>query len=313
MTVLVTGAAGFVGHNTVRRLVEEGRPVRAMVRNPAKGRARLGDIADQVDIVQADVADRDALVAAMEGVGAVVHLVAIALEKGGQTYEEVNHQGTVNVVDAATAVGVERFVFMSQNGADASLPYRFLRSKGLAQDHVEAHARNWTVLRPSSIFGPDDEFFNSIARLVRLTPIAFPLIGGGDAEFQPVSVHDVAEAIVRSLDDDGTVGRRLGLGGPEVLTLGEIERRILRTLDARRVLVPAPTWLLRGPVFLMERLLPGSPVTSELLDLLALPNVVPDNAVVEHFGIAPRAFAGADIEYLREATVGEAIRSLLGG
>jgi uncharacterized protein YbjT (DUF2867 family) len=313
MTVLVTGAAGFVGHNTVRRLVQAGRPVRAMVRNPAKARARLGDIADQVDIVQADVADRDALGAAMEGVGAVVHLVAIALEKGGGTYEEVNHQGTVNVVDAASAAGVERFVFMSQNGADSSLPYRFLRSKGLAQEHVETHASNWTVLRPSSIFGPDDEFFNSIARLVRLTPIAFPLIGGGDAEFQPVSVHDVAEAIVRSLDDDGTVGQRLGLGGPEVLTLGEIERRILRTLDARRVLVPAPTWLLRGPVFLMERLLPGSPVTSELLDLLAVPNVVPDNALVDHFGIAPRAFAGADIAYLREATVGEAIRSLLGG
>jgi uncharacterized protein YbjT (DUF2867 family) len=239
--------------------------------------------------------------------------VAIALEKGGRTYEEVNHQGTVNVVDAASAAGVERFVFMSQNGADSSLPYRFLRSKGLAQEHVETHARNWTVLRPSSIFGPDDEFFNSIARLVRLTPIAFPLIGGGDAEFQPVSVHDVAEAIVRSLDDDGTVGRRLGLGGPEVLTLGEIERRILRTLDTRRVLVPAPTWLLRGPVFLMERLLPGSPVTSELLDLLAVPNVVPDNALVDHFGIVPRAFAGADIAYLREATVGQAIRSLLGG
>jgi uncharacterized protein YbjT (DUF2867 family) len=312
VTTLVTGAAGFVGSSTVRRLVELGRPVRALVRDVDKARARLGDIADRVEVVRGDVTDRDSLTPMMRDVGAVIHLTAIALEQGGQTYEAVNYQGTVNAVDAANQAGVRRFIYMSQNGADSSLPYRFLRSKGMAQDYVARNAPAWTALRPSSIFGPQDEFFNALARMVRVTPFFFPLIGGGRAEFQPVSVHDVAQAIVRTLDDDASIGKALGLGGPEVLTLGDIERRILRTLGARRVLVPAPTWLLRAPVFIMEWALPGSPVSGELLDLLAVRNVVPDNALVERFGIAPTPFAGEHIAYLRQNTVSVAVKRLIG-
>jgi uncharacterized protein YbjT (DUF2867 family) len=219
----------------------------------------------------------------------------------------------VNVVEAARAAGVARFLNMSQNGADSAAPYRFLRSKGLAQDYVAASDLAWTAFRPSSIFGPRDEFFNALARMVRLTPLCFPLIGGGESEFQPVSVHDVAEAVIRSLDDDATIGRALALGGPEVLTMGEIERRILRALDASRLLVPAPTWLLRVPVMIMERALPGSPVTSELLDLLAVRNVVPENALVDHFGMTPRAFDGEEIAYLRENTFRTAVDTIVRG
>lgn len=313
MTILVTGAAGFVGNNTVKRLGEMDRSVRAMVRDPGKAMPRLGDVAGRIEIVRGDVTDRDSLRPLMKGVGAVIHLVAIALERGGRTYEEVNYQGTVNVVDAAREAGVARFVFMSQNGADSNSPYAFLRSKGRAQDYVAQRASRWTTLRPSAIFGPQDEFFNSIARLVRLTPVAFPLIGGGRAEFQPVSVYDVVEAIVRSLDDDTTIGGALDLGGPEVLTLGEIERRILLAMGVRRVLVPAPAWLLRPPVFVMEKTLPGTPVSMSLLDLLAVPNTTPNNALVEHFGIEPRPFSGEHIAYLRDNTIRGALRRFLTG
>jgi uncharacterized protein YbjT (DUF2867 family) len=313
MTVLVTGAAGFLGNTVVRKLVEADRPVRAMVRRVEKARTRLADVADRIEIVQGDVTRPESLGPLLHGVTAIVHLVAIALEKGGQTYEEVNHRGTVHLVDAARAAGVTRFLHMSQNGADSSLPYRFLRSKGMAEDYVAASNLEWTAFRPSSIFGPQDEFFNSLARMVRLTPLVFPLIGGGRAEFQPVSVYDVATAIVRSLDDETTVGRRLGLGGPEVLMLGEIERRILGVLDTRRILVPAPTALLRVPVFVMERALPGSPVTSELLDLLAVRNVIEDNALPDHFGMRPIPFAGEHIAYLRANTLDTAVRAILRG
>jgi uncharacterized protein YbjT (DUF2867 family) len=312
MTVLVTGGAGFVGSTAVRRMAGMGMPVRALVRDAAKARRRLGDVADRVEVVTGDVTAADRLPPLLRDVTAVVHLAAIALEKRGQSYEAVNYQGTVNLVDAANRAGVVRFIHMSQNGADSASPYRFLRSKGRAQDYVARAAPRWTALRPSSIFGPHDEFFNAIARLVRVTPGVFPLIGGGGAEFQPVSVHDVAEAIVRALADDGTVGQELGLGGPEVLTLGEIERRILRTLGARRLLVPAPAWLLRLPVRLMERVLPGSPVSGELLDLLAVPNTVPRNALVERFGMAPAPFAGEHITYLRRHTARSALGNLLG-
>jgi uncharacterized protein YbjT (DUF2867 family) len=311
--ILVTGAAGFVGNNTVRRLVEMGKPVRAMVRNVSKAKQQLADVADKIEIVPGDVTDRQSLKPLMQDVTTVVHLVAIALEKGGQTYEQINYQGTVNVVEAARQAGVRRFINMSQNGADSSLPYRFLQSKGQAQEYVAQNAPNWTALRPSSIFGPQDEFFNAIARLAKLTPLVFPLIGGGQAKFQPVSVYDVAEAITRSIDDETTIGRELGLGGPEQLTLGEIERRILKTLDMRRLLLPAPVWLLRIPVFVMERTLPGAPVSGSLLELLAIPNVVEDNALINHFQMEPNSFKGEHIAYLKDNTVGVALKAIFTG
>jgi uncharacterized protein YbjT (DUF2867 family) len=185
MAILVTGAAGFVGNNTVRRLVAQGKQVRAMVRNPDKARQRLGDLADKIEIVSGDVTERSTLRPLMRDVTAIVHTVAIPMEKGDATYDEVNYQGTINLVDAAEAEGVTRFINVSQNGATPDHFSRFLRSKGRAQEYVATSKLQWTAVRPSAIFGPQDEFFNSISRLVTLTPIVFPNIGGGKATFQP--------------------------------------------------------------------------------------------------------------------------------
>ena len=312
MTILVTGAAGFLGNMLVRRLVAQGQPARALVRNPAKAKIRLGDIADSVDIVSGDVTRADSLVPAMEGVRAVIHTVAIALEKGGQTYESVNYQGTVNVLRAAEAAGVQRFINISQNGARADLPYRFLASKGRAQEAVAASNLAWTALRPSAIFGAQDEFFNTFARLLKVTPLIFPLIDGGKAEFQPVAAADVVEAALRCLNDDSTIGAELTLGGPEVLSLGEIERRVLDATGSLRLLVPVPAGLLRPVVAVMQRLLPGSPVSTSLLDLLAVPNTVPDNALTEVFGMQPIPFSGEHIVYLRDNTLGDTLAKFFG-
>ncbi len=312
MTILITGAAGYLGNQTAKKLVAMGKPVRALVRRPAKASLRLGDIADRIEIVEGDVTQPDSLASAMRDVTAVIHYVAIAMEKGGQTYDSVNYQGTVNVVKAAEAARVKRFINMSQNGARADLPYRFLASKGRAQEFVAASNMRWTALRPSAIFGPQDEFFNTFARLLKLTPIVFPLIGGGKAEFQPVSVYDVVEAVIRCLDDDSTIGAELALGGPEVLSLGDIERRIIEALDTWRLLLPVPVALLRPVVRVMEALLPGSPVSTSLLDLLAVPNTVPDNALVEHFGMEPIPFAGEHIAYLRDNSLSDTLAKFFG-
>ena len=315
MTILVTGGTGFVGSNIIQKLVARNKPVRAMVRpgSADKVKLRLGKLGSQVEVVEGDVRDRKSLPRLMKDVSSVIHTVAVSIEKGDATYEEVNYQGTINIVDAAEDAGVQRFIFISQNGADSSIKYRFLQSKGKAQDYVHNSKLAATSLRPSAIFGPQDEFFNTFARLLRLTPLVFPLVGGGKAEFQPVHVSDVAAVAVRSLEDPTTIGLKLDLGGPEVLTLGEIERRVIKALDTSRLLFPAPVWLLRPAVVVMQRVLAGSPVTTSLLDLLAVPNTVPNNALVSHFKMEPIAFSGDNISYLKKATAGEALRKFFTG
>src|SRR5512140_3386552 len=134
--ILVTGASGYVGNNLVRRLVQLGKPVRAMVGQPEKALARLGDVEPKIEIVKGDVTRPETLAEWMDGVDTVIHLVAIAIAKGSRTYEAINTQGTINVLEAAQAAGVRRFLNMSQNGATPDSPSPFLRSKGIAQDYV---------------------------------------------------------------------------------------------------------------------------------------------------------------------------------
>lgn len=310
--ILVTGAAGYVGSNTVRELVEAGHPVRALVRRRAKAQARLGDVLDRIEVAEGDVTQPETLAPALEGVTAVVHLVAVAIEKGRATYERVNAQGTFHVVDAAKTAGVQRFIHMGQNGSDPALPYPFLASKGRAQAYVTASGLDWTVLRPSVIWGPGDEFANVQARLIKLTPLVFPIVGDGRARFQPLWVGDVTAAIRRSLDDPATIGQVLGLGGPEALTYAEIVRRVLKALGARRLLINVPVPVLRPVVALMGAALPNPPVTPGLLNLLKVDNTVQDNAITGVFGITPRPFVPENLGYMRGFTALGALKRLFG-
>jgi NADH dehydrogenase len=310
--ILVTGASGYVGSHIVRRLAEMGKPVRAMVfnRQRAESENRLKGL--PVEWVQADVTKPETLPQALAGVSAVIHTVAIAIEKGGRTYEAINYQGTVNLVEAVKAAGVRRLINVSQMGADSKLPYRFLASKGKAQEAVAASGLDWTAIRPTVIWGPEDEFANTFAKLVPLTPLIFPIIGDQNAKFQPVWVDDVAIAVVKSLDDSGTIHQEYELGGPEVLTLEEIERRTLAAIGAKRWMIRFPMPLLRFAVTLMEALLPAPPVTRSLLELLAVPNV-PSNNQIQRFVEQPRPFTAENAAvYMRQFTVGQTLRQFMG-
>ncbi|MDR7419169.1 MAG: complex I NDUFA9 subunit family protein [Armatimonadota bacterium] len=310
--ILVTGASGFIGSHVVRRLSETGRPVRALIRNRRRAQAegRLRGL--QVDWVEGDVTRPESLAPVMRGVSAVIHTVAVAIERGGASYESVNYQGTVHVVDASRDAGVRRFVNLSQLGARPNLPYRFLASKGRAQEYVAASGLRWTTFQPSTVWGPEDEFANSFARLVPFTPLIFPIIGSGQARFEPVWVEDLVTCIVHALDDVSTVGQAFEIGGPEVLTIEEIERRTLRALGARRLLVRVPLPLIRLPVFLMEVLLPAPPVTRSLLDLLAVDNVTTSNAI-RRFVPEPRRFLPEHTaSYMRAFRAIDTLRAYLG-
>lgn len=309
--VLVTGASGFVGSHVCRALVRDGWAVRALVRDPAKAAARLVGVPAQ--LVTGDVRDRAALHDAVRGATAVIHLAAIAIERPGQRYEEINTEATIALLDAARTAGVERVVYMSQNGASSASPHRFLRSKGVAEDRVRESGLRWTVLRPSVIFGPEDEFVNVLARLVRLSPVVYPLPGGGRARFQPVAVGDVARVVCLTLDRPETSGEVYALGGPAALTLRQMVERVLLAMEVERTLVGIPIPLLYPIVAVAQRLLPNPPVTTSLLDLLEVDNTVSDSALWSVFGIAPKPFAPEELTYLRRITWQDALRAMMGG
>ncbi len=182
--VVVTGAAGFVGVHVCRTLVSAGWRVRALARDPAKAAVRLAHL--PIELHTGDLRDDDFLHASVNGAGAVVHLAAVAIERGGDTYEAVNTEATRRLIAASDDAGAVRFVHMSQNGADSASPYRFLRSKGIAEDLVKESALRWSVMRPSVIFGREDQFVNVLARVVRLSPAVLLLPGYG---LRTISAH----------------------------------------------------------------------------------------------------------------------------
>lgn len=306
LPVVVTGAAGFVGTHVCRALAVDGWRIRAFVRDPMKAAGRLADL--RVELRAGDVRNPAALEGTLAGAGAVVHLAAIAMERGDNTYESVNTEGTRTLIECARRAGIRRFVFTSQNGASATSPSPFLRSKGVAEDLVRQSGLDWTVLRPSVIFGPEDEFVNVLARIARLTPLLLPLPDGGRARFQPISVRDVAAVVAQSLQRDSTIGGVYPLGGPAPLTLRQMAERILAAMRARRTIVGIPRAVLRPVVGAMQRIVPNPPVTTTLLDLLGSDNVVPDNMLAE-FGIDPVPFAPEEIDYVRRITFREALEA----
>jgi uncharacterized protein YbjT (DUF2867 family) len=310
LPVVVTGASGLVGTHLCRQLVEAGFKVRGIVRDAEKAALRIGHL--RLEIRVADIRNAESVRSALADAGALVHLAAIAIEKSGESYETTNTDATGILLDAARAARIERIVHMSQNGASSKSPYRFLKSKGLAEDIVTSSSMKWTVIKPSVIFGPEDEFVNVLARMVRLSPFVFPLPGGGVARFQPIAVDDVARAIIKSLESSAAVHKSYSIGGAVPLTLRQMTERILVAMNARRKLVSVPVKVLRPLIAAAERTLPRPPVTTGLLDLLEIDNVVPENDLTDSLGIDPIPFAPEELLYLREITVSSALGSLFG-
>lgn len=303
--ILVTGGTGFVGSYVVPRLREAGHTIRLIVRDPTRlpAHAQGG-----VEVVEGDVSRPDTLAPAVAGVDAVVHLVAIIRERGGATFERINYQGTVNIVDAALAAGVRRFVQMSANGARPASEYPYFDTKFRAQQYVVESGLDYTIMQPSVIFGRGDGFITALADLVRKPLLVapaplLPVAGDGRAPFQPVWAGDVASAFAAALEDPATIGRVLQLGGPERLTYDELLDTVMTQLGLRRVKIHVPLPLMRPVVAVMDRLLRKPPVTTEQFKMLALDNSTPDSATARLIGRAPRRLADG-IEYITEPRAG---------
>ncbi len=301
--ILVTGASGFVGSHVLPELLGAGHRVVALVRTQQAGEKVAGRVpASQVanvDVRTGDVDRPETLVPALAGVDAVVHLAAIPRDwNGGRRLLAVNLDGTRNVIAAMQAAGVRRLVHLGALGVEDREGLHYAKSKARAERAVMDSGLDWTILKPSLLFGPGDGFFNIVAGLVRLSPGIVPVPGDGSSRFQPLHVADLALCVRLSLERPATIGQACELGGPRTWTYRQITAEVCRATGRRRVIIGMPVPLISLVAGVAEAVHLPFPVATDQLRQLALDNVGPIDGVHSAFGFVPRRMEG-ELLYLR--------------
>jgi uncharacterized protein YbjT (DUF2867 family) len=287
--VSVFGGTGFLGGRVVARLAREGATVRVAVRRPERAAADDPDVVSGRTVpVAADVRDEATLASAIDGADAVVNAVSAYAETAGVTYNSVHVQGASNVARGCQRQGVGCLVHISGIGAHAGSRSPYIRARGQGEQGVQRAFPGATIIRPSAMFAADGSFLQSLAAIVRSTPVV-PLIAGGGTRLQPIHVSDVAEAVCLCIRDPTARGGLYELGGQESYTLREIVAMIAARLGRRRVLVPLPS-MLAHPLARLLELFPGAPLTVAQVDLLKQDNVpAPGVSGTRELGLKPRS------------------------
>jgi NADH dehydrogenase len=300
--VTVFGGSGFLGRHVVRALAKRDYRIRVAVRRPQltgylQPLGRVG----QIHAVQANLRYPASVEAAMRDSQVAVNLVAILSPTGAQTFDAVQVKGAETVAKAATAAGA-RMVHVSAIGADEQSTSQYAQAKAAGEKAVFAAMPSATILRPSLIFGPEDQFTNRFATLATMSPV-LPLIGGGLTKVQPVFVGDAATAVADAVDGKTRMGATYELGGPEVLTMREIMEEILEITDRERMLMSLPFGLAKFQSYFL-RFAPGPfKLTPDQVELLRYDNVVSDTAkaaglTLEGLGVAADTLEGVAPQYL---------------
>ena len=286
--VTVFGGSGFVGRYVVALLARDGWRIRVAVRDPQKAAflKACGDVGQVVPLA-VDVSDPASVARIVQGSSVVINLIGILLEQGKQRFDLLQASVPGTVAAAAQKAGARTLIQMSAIGADLNSPSRYGRSKAEGEVAARAAFPSAVIVRPSIVFGPEDDFFNRFAKMAHVSPF-LPLVGGGNTRFQPVYVGDVAGAIRKIvLHPDKYSGEIYELGGPKVMTFRECLELLLREVRLNRFLVGLPFWLARVMSVFMT-VLPNPPLTLDQLKMLEKDNVVSDQAKhLEDLGIKP--------------------------
>jgi uncharacterized protein YbjT (DUF2867 family) len=297
--ITVIGGSGFIGRHLVRSLAKRGYRVRVACRRPdLAGHTLLAGSPGQIVPVQANVRFPASLDAACEGASAVINLTGILYNAGGQSFDAIHGFGAEASAAAAKRSGAKLFIQMSALGADANSAAEYARTKAAGEAGAQAAFPGAIVIRPSVVFGPDDNFFNQFAKMARFAP-ALPLVGGGETKFQPVFVGDVAEAIATLVDRGIADGKAYELGGPDIMSFRQVLDFVLKTTQRKRLLVPLP-WGVSKLLATVLGLLPSPALTTDQVELLRSDNVIGANATntFKSLGITPRSVASIVPDYL---------------
>ena len=300
--ITVIGGSGFIGRYVVQSLARRGYRIRVGVRRPdlAGHLQPLGKVG-QILPVQANVRYPDSVAAAVSGAHAVVNLVGVLASSGAQSFDAVHVFGAETVAECARVAGARRLIHFSAIGTDPESPSAYGRSKAEGEARAFASFPDATIVRPSIVFGPEDDFFNRFAGMARLLP-ALPLIGGGRTQFQPVYAVDVAEAVARLIETPSTESKVYEFGGPAVRSFRQILEFVLSTTGRNRLLMPVPWGIakIQGAVL---GLLPKPLLTMDQVEMLRKDNVVSEQAKAEHrtlegLGIQPHSIEAIVPAYL---------------
>jgi uncharacterized protein YbjT (DUF2867 family) len=284
----VFGGSGFIGRQIVKRLAQKGVVVRAAVRDPEtalflKTMGAVGQIAP----IHGDVRSERSVAAAVDGVDAVVNAVSLGVQSRRNRFADVHVQGARRVARLAAAAGARWLVHMSGIGSDPNSDSAYVAARGHGDRAVREAFPAATLLKPSVVFGPGDHFFTTLAALARMSPV-MPLFGGGTARVQPVYVGDVADAAMKVMEAPPPSGGQVfELGGPTVYTYRELMELLLREVGRKRLLVSVPERLALI-LAAFASLLPGAPLTRDMVKLAVADNVVGAGAKrLADLGITP--------------------------
>jgi len=284
--ITVFGGSGFLGRYVVRGLAKKGWRIKVATRRPNRAffLRPMGQVG-QIGFVKCDVADADQIAHALAGSQAAVNLAGILFQRG-HSFQDVHVDGPEAIAKGAARLGLGAFVHVSAIGADAESDARYAATKGEGEKRVREASPHAIIMRPSLLFGPEDQFFNRFAEMARFLP-ALPLIGGGRTKFQPVFVGDAAAAIVTALDDPHAQGRTYELGGPTIYSFKQLMEIMLTVIERERILVPLPF----GIAFLKSiflQLMPKPLLTPDQVRMLKHDNVVSPTAhTLKELGITP--------------------------
>jgi NADH dehydrogenase len=299
--ITIYGGSGFLGRHVVRALARHGYRIRVAVRRPElAGHLQPLGLVGQINPVQTNIRDAASVEAAARDAQMLINLVGILFERGRQRFAAVHTQGAEQIALAAKAHGA-RLIHVSAIGADENSSARYARSKVEAEKLVLAAKPDAVIMRPSIVFGPEDDFFNRFASLARISP-ALPLIGGGKTRFQPVFVGDVASAITEAVAGNARPGTVYELGGPDVRTFKELMQFVLKTIERKRLLVPIPFFAAQLKAMFLQ-FMPKPLLTPDQVELLRYDNVVSETAKAEgrtlkSFGIEPEPIEAIVPNYL---------------
>jgi uncharacterized protein YbjT (DUF2867 family) len=289
MKVFLTGATGFVGSHMLKRLLDEGHTVRALVRDPQRAAKR---VQGNVEFLAGDVVSEAGLDAAITGCDAAIHLVGIIVEKGANTFDAVHHIGTRNVVEAAKRAGVRRFVHMSALGVRADGVARYQTSKWKGEEEVRRSGIPYCILRPSLIFGPGDGFVTQMMEMMRKSPLVRAVPGDGSPKFRPIFIDDVTFCFARALTAEAATHQTIELGGADELTLNEVLKEIARYAGVRKPAVHVPLPLMFAAAAVAQTFLPNPPVTLDQLRMLKEGSTCDIGPMTRTFALKPRGFQG---------------------